>query len=190
MMRYGPLSLRFLTFLSLALLGACASPPSPIYDLSAARPRKAAMLRGQWVVAEPVTLAIYDSERIIVRDSAGRLSQLPEAQWPERLPRLIQTRMIQTYQNASKLRQVGRPGERVSADYQLNLEIRRFEIDAASQRALVDIAARLLDDRTGRVLRAHVAQAQVPLDALIPASSAAGLDVALSEVMAEIADVL
>jgi cholesterol transport system auxiliary component len=138
------------------------------------------------VVAEPTALQIYDSERILVREAQGTLSQLPGVQWSERLPRLVQTRLIQAYQNASKLRQIGRPGERIVADYQLNLEIRAFEVDATQGLALVEIAARLVNDKNGQVIKAALARASEPVSAIDGLGAAQALDTALSRALIDL----
>ena len=90
-----------------------------------------------------------DSDRIIVRDSSGALSFLGGAQWADRVPKLVQTRLVQTFENASRIASVSRPGERIVPDLQLITDIRRFNIDTASGTAVVEITAKLVGDRTG-----------------------------------------
>ncbi|WP_204325184.1 ABC-type transport auxiliary lipoprotein family protein, partial [Stenotrophomonas maltophilia] len=70
-------------------------------------------------VSEPTGLQPFESDRIIVREPGGALSFLGGGQWADRLPRLIQTRLVQSLENSGRLRSVSRPGDKVASDYQL-----------------------------------------------------------------------
>jgi cholesterol transport system auxiliary component len=171
-----------------ALLAGCSGGSSSrTFDLTA--PRDAGKIgggRAALVVAEPSTVQVFDSERIIVRDQGGALSTLPGAQWADRLPRLIQTRLIQTFENSSRLGAVARPGERVLPDWQLNLDIRNFAIESATGEAVAEISAKLIRDRTGRVQGARLFSARVPVGSIDPDNAAQALDRALSQVLIDI----
>lgn len=172
----------------LGLLAACSSGPAPTtFDLSAPRSAvRAGGVSGQVVVAEPVTIQTFEADRIIVKDGAGAVSFLGGAQWADRLPRLIQARLIQTFENASRLRAVSRPGDRVTADYQLNTEIRAFLIDAPAGEAVVELSVKLVDDRTGRIRAARVFSARTPVGAVDAGNAAQALDRSLSTVLLEV----
>lgn len=138
------------------------------------------------IVAQPTTVQALDADRLIVKDSSGALSFLGGAQWADRVPNLVQTRLIQTFENGSRIATVGRPGERIVPDLQLNTDIRAFNIDAASGQAVVEITAKLIGDRTGKVQRARVFSARVPASAVDGAGAAQALDQALSQVLIQI----
>ncbi len=138
------------------------------------------------IVAEPSTVQALDSDRIIVRDSSGALSFVGGAQWADRVPKLVQTRLIQTFENGSRLGSVARPGERIVPDLQLNTDIRSFNIDTASGAAVVEITTKLVGDRTGKVQRAKLFSARVPSGASDGGAAAQALDRALSQVLVEI----
>ncbi len=186
----GPVALRrALSVVALsALVAACGSGPAPTtFDLTAPRAVHAAGApRGQIVVNEPTAVQTFEAERIIVKDANGAVSFLGGGQWADRLPRLIQARLIQTFENASRIKAVSRPGDRVSPDYLLNTEIRAFQISAATGEATVEISARLVNDRSGRIAAARVFSARVPVSAVDAASAARGLDEALSTVLRDI----
>lgn len=169
------------------LLAGCAGSTPTTYDLSA--PRDVGRLGGvgpALVVAEPTTVQTLDSDRIIVRDSSGALSFAGGAQWADRIPKLVQTRLIQTFENAGRLGSVARPGERIVAQLQLVTDIRSFNIDTASGAAVVEITAKLVGDSTGRVQRARLFSARVPATASDSGAAAQALDKALSQVLIEI----
>jgi cholesterol transport system auxiliary component len=173
---------------SALLLAGCGGGSAPTtYDLSA--PRDFGRIGGGGgvlIVAQPTAVQALDSDRLIVKDSTGALSFLGGAQWADRVPNLVQTRLIQTFENGSRIAAVGRPGERIVPDFQLNTDIRAFNIDAASGQAVVEITAKLIGDRTGKVQRAKLFSARVPSGA-DGAGAAQALDQALSQVLIQIA---
>src|SRR4051812_17698031 len=116
-----------------AFASACSPAPPPMtFDLTAPRQKVwGGSVEGQVAVAEPVAIQVFEAERILVKDAANAVSFLGSGQWADRLPRLIQARIVQTFENASRLKAVSRTGDRITADYLLSTEIRAFQIDAA-----------------------------------------------------------
>ncbi len=170
-------------------LAACSSPPVPAFDLSAPRDPVNGMIRipGQLVVLEPTALQPLEAERIIVRDSAGAVSVLGGGQWADRLPRVIQTRIIETFENASATKTVSRPGDGITADYQLNTQIRAFQLDAARGEAVVELSEKLLNAASGKIIRAKVFSARVPVASSAAPEVAQALDRAMTTVFIQIA---
>jgi cholesterol transport system auxiliary component len=171
-------------------IGAAIAPPaSDTFDLTAPRIARRAGRGGRvLVVQEPqTTLRVLDGDRIVVRPRPNEINFLPGAQWADRLPRLVQTRLIETFQNTSRLASVGRSGEGLDAQLALLSEIRAFEIEAfATPTAKVEIVVRLAGTRSTRVERAEVFQATAPVGAIEPRNAALALDRALGEVMGRI----
>ena len=56
---------------------------------------------------------------------------LAQSQGSDRLPRMVQLRLLQAFENTGRIGAVGVPGQGLAIDYQLVMEIRRFEIDVA-----------------------------------------------------------
>ncbi|MEN5082530.1 ABC-type transport auxiliary lipoprotein family protein [Bosea sp. TWI1241] len=172
---------------SLALAGCGGGAAPTTFDLSAPSDfGRVGGSRATLIVAEPTTVQALDSDRMIVRDGSGSLSFLGGAQWADRVPRLVQTRLIQTFENGSRIGSVSRPGERIVPDLQLNTDIRSFNIDAPSGQAVVEITAKLVGDRNGKIQRAKLFSARVPSVAGDGGAAAQALDRALSQVMIEI----
>lgn len=167
------------------MVGACSSgPPPATFDLTAPTGSIRGRPAGQFIVPEPTSLLIYDGDRIVVRQG-GQVSVLKGAQWADRLPRLIQTRVIQTFENVGMTAGIGRPGERIAPDRQINLDIRAFEIDVDRGAAVVEITVKLLRDATGRVGASRIFTTTEPAQT-DPANAAASLDAALSRVLVQI----
>lgn len=168
-------------------LSACGGAPSrTTFDLTApADVAGSGIGRGQLVVNEPTTVQALDSDRILIREASGAIAYLPDVQWADRLPRLVQARLIQTFENASRLGRVSRPGDRIVPDLALNLDIRSFGIDAATSEAVVELTARLISDRTGRVVSARAVKVRRPASTSGPAAAQA-LNEALSQALREV----
>lgn len=171
-----------------ALLGACSSPPVPGFDLSAPREqlRGTARIPGQVAIVEPTALQPFEAQNIVVRDAGGSVSLLGGGQWTDRLPRLIQTRMIETFENASRSKTVSRPGDGITPDYQLNTEIRAFQLDAARGEAYVELSEKLVATTSGRIARARIFTARVPVASSNAGEVAQALDRAMSTVLVEV----
>ncbi|MGL5117487.1 MAG: ABC-type transport auxiliary lipoprotein family protein [Beijerinckiaceae bacterium] len=169
---------------TLALAGCGGGPAPSTFDLSSTRPRASG--RGATlVVAEPTAVSALDSERIVVKAATGELTYLPRAQWSDRLPRLVQARLIQSFENAGRVA-VGRPVDRLSGAFNLVLDIRAFEAREASRDAVVEIAAKLVTAAGGEVRAARLFAAAVPVGGIDGQGVSRALDAALARVLADI----
>jgi len=168
------------------LLAGCGGGPAPAtFDLSAARDFGRIGGGGQLAVTEPVALQPINSERIIVRQGAS-VSFVGGGQWSDKLPALVQARLIQTFENGSRIATVGRPSTLANAGAMLASELRAFEIDATRQVAVVEITARIVQ-ASGPVTAARIFRAEVPVNGAIDAVSATrALDEAQQQVLVQI----
>jgi cholesterol transport system auxiliary component len=172
----------------MAGLAGCGSAPSTAFDISAPRDAlRGGRIAGQLVVAEPSTVQAFEAERIVAKDKAGTVSLIGGGQWADRLPRLVQARLIQTLEGASRNRAVGRPGDGITGDNQLNTEIRAFNLDARTGEAVVEISAKLVDVKSGRVLNGRVFSARTPVGSANVGEVAPALDRSATTVFVSIA---
>lgn len=179
------------------MLSSCAlvgGKPKPLdtFDLSAARPPESGprTLRRQVLVAEPVALKALDGENIMLRPAPGEIAYLDGAQWSDRLPKVIQARLIESFQRSGRIRGIGRPGEGLAIDFQLITDVRSFEVllDGGGPRARVALSVRLLNDRSGVVARQQVFEAEAPLAGSSNGDYVRALDTAFNAVAAEIVE--
>ena len=168
------------------VVAACAGAPPETFDLSAASLPPAHKLRAQIAIREPIAALDLDSQRILVRTGPDTVAYLAGAQWSDRLPALVQTRLVQTFQNARLLQSVARAGSGLAADYSLELDIRAFELDVGAAQANVDIAARIVAAASGRVVAARIFKTRVPAAGTGGREATMALNAALSAVMAQI----
>jgi cholesterol transport system auxiliary component len=173
--------------LALGLAGCLAATPPITYDLTSAS--KVPMRRQSSrvvVITLPVAVQTYDTQRVVVRDVGNVLSYLPDAQLSDTLPRLVQTRLLQTFQ-ASNFPNIGRPDDQLSVDVTLATDLQAFEIDASKGNlATVTINAKLVDERRGLIFASRSFSATQPSTTEPAAAAIGGLDTALRQVMAEI----
>lgn len=168
------------------VLAGCSSPPLATYDISAAPAPQAARVGATVIVSEPSAVGFVDSDRVAIRASGNAIAYMPGVQWPERLPKLLQARLIQSFENARRGDVVGRPGERLTPGYQINSEIRTFEAQEETREVVVEITVKIVADRTGRIVAANLFAARRPLGEITGPNVAQALDHAARDVMAEI----
>ena len=165
-------------------LSACASGPAPtLYDLAAATPPPAHAVRAQFRIGQATATADLDSDHILVRESQT-LATLAGARWPESLPALFRARLAESFQNAGLARWIDGPA--ANASYEVDLDIRAFELDAQTKEIHVDIAAWIVALGSGRIMADQIFTLRVPVASTNSANVAAAMDQAASTVMTEI----
>ena len=174
--------------LALALAGCGGGAAPPTFDLTApqALPKARGATHGQLVVVEPTALSVLNTDRIVVR-TQGEIAYLSNAQWSDRLPRLVQSRLVEGFENGSRLRAVGTPADKLAADYQLVTDVRAFHISVASDpTAEVEISAKVVSDRAGRVVASKVFRATVPAASTQGPDAVVALDEAFKRVITDL----
>ena len=173
------------TLATLLALSGCGGGTVPeTFDLTAPSNFAARPARGQLVVNEPVATLPVDSDRIVIRTAPEAVAYLTGAQWADRLPRLLQTRLIAAFENSHSLKNVGRPG--LNADNALTSEIRRFEVDVTTGQAIAELSVKLVGDRSGRIRAAKIFTCLSPAPSKGPALIAGALDQALADCLRQV----
>jgi phospholipid/cholesterol/gamma-HCH transport system substrate-binding protein len=158
-----------------------------IYDLAAPRafppPQKAA--RSQIVIPEPAALVALDTQRIIVDPSAGE--PLENVQWSDTIPKLLQEKIIQSFEASNYVGAVAKPMEGLASDYQLLIDLRSFQITGtpAAPTAHVEFAAKILGE-AGRIVGSRTFDAVVPARDISAAGAAAAFDKAFGKAVTEL----
>jgi len=154
----------------LSVLSGCAgglvkaSPPDT-YALSSAPEVTGQRSRNrQILINEPTALKALDSEQIVIRPTPSSLQYLANSQWSDRLPKIVQDKLVQAFEDSGRVGGVGRPGDGLAIDFKILTAIRAFEIKAdAGESAVVELSAKLLNDRNGVVLASTVFRATAPV---------------------------
>lgn len=122
-----------------------------------------------------------ETDRLMVRPSAEQVSYYKGIAWSDRLPRLVQARMIETFQNSGAVKAVSAS----AGQYALATELRAFQIDVSGGRAAaeIEIFARLINTSTGKVVATKGFSARVPATSDSPGDAIAALNQAFTEVL-------
>ncbi|WP_245439376.1 ABC-type transport auxiliary lipoprotein family protein [Aminobacter sp. MSH1] len=175
-------------------LSGCASlfvstpPPLDTYELTAPSVTgRSGSSRRQILIAEPSALKSLDGQSIVIKPSPGSIQFLKGAQWSDRLPRILQARLAETFQRAGGYVGIGKPGEGLAIDYQVIVEVRSFEIRVGgAAQAEVELFVRLLNDRNGQVRASRVFNATAPVSGAGNDDYVAALDAAFGQAAADI----
>jgi cholesterol transport system auxiliary component len=159
--------------------GSSQQSASSVYDLTAAPSNPQRSLRAKVNVLPPVAAGDLDSDRVLVRTGPNDRAVLAGARWSDRLPVLIQSRLDAIFDNSPK-----RGGG--AREYNLETEVRAFELDADARRVEIDIAVKLVSTGAGRVVATKAFKAEAPVASTDPPSVTGALDSALQGVTARI----
>lgn len=171
-----------IVLLAALALAACASTQDRLsFDLHAPQ-ATARISRIVLAIDAPTASPPLDSELLVVRESGDRLSTLAGAQWAGRLTTLVGDRTLQTFQNAGLGSRVRPAGDQ--APYRLALDIRRFDIDATTRQARVEIAVTLL--MGGGAISSRIFAASEPVGEIAGVEPPLALDRALGHVLPQI----
>ena len=98
----------------------------------------------------------------------------------------MQAKIVQTFENAGLLRAVARPSEGVTADHQLVIDIRTFQLSRQEEPTAEVVFAAKIVSTQGRIIDARLFQAAVRAKAVNAAAAAAALDEAFGKCVIEL----
>ncbi len=159
------------------LTGGGSEAKPAIYDLSAATdfPSITQTIKSHLVVPDPQTVLVYDTQKILARGKDGIFSDVKGGQWADNLPKLMQARIVQSFENANQLANVSRPMDQLEGANRLELGIRSFQmVPGPTPMAEVEFSAKLMDDK-GEVLGAQFFKASAPAKSIAAADAVPAL---------------
>ena len=168
--------------------GGPASVPPIVYDLTAPRnfPTADKPPSGLLAVLDPTAILMFDTQKILVRPSGAEGPSFANARWSDNLPKLLYARIVQSFENANLLRSVTRPMDGLTADFQLLIDIRSFQLlTSAEPVADVEFAAKLLSNN-GKVVDARIFHATARPAAVDAAATAAALNEAFGKTVIDL----
>lgn len=137
--------------------GGPAATPKITYDLPAARgfAASANTLKGQLAIPEPTTVAMLETQRFLF-SPAKDVPGFAEAMWADSIPKLLQARLIESFENYDIAHAPLRAADVGQTDFQLLIEIRRFRIAVGSDViAEISLSAKILD-KEGKIVASRV----------------------------------
>jgi cholesterol transport system auxiliary component len=126
-----------------SLLGLGGGPPPHLYRLTAvdAFPPDLPHVSAQLLVEAPQAPAGLDTRRIALSRSPVSLDYFADSEWTDRLPDLIQTAFVESFENSHAIAALGRDAVGLRADFTLRSEIRHFEAEYGAAGGAPTIAA-------------------------------------------------
>ena len=147
-------------------------------------------LTQQIVVEEPTATAAVSTDQIAVQPTALRVQYLPGVRWVDRAPLIVQSLLIESFENTNRVPAVGSSGIGLRADYYIATEIREFQAsvpeDAGPDAPLqvqVRLNIKLIDAREDRIIGSQSFEERVPSPTDDPVDVTRAFDEALGDVM-------
>jgi phospholipid/cholesterol/gamma-HCH transport system substrate-binding protein len=165
------------------MTGASTPPPKTVYNLQAAAAPAAPgkPLSGQLAIPEPSTVVMLDTQRILF-SPARELAEFANAQWADTIPRLLQARLLQSFENYDIAHAPLRNADGAEVDYQLLIDIREFQVEGdARPAAKIAFSARLLN-KQGKVVAARIFSASQAVEKVDPSVVVAAFDAAFADI--------
>ncbi len=105
-------------------------------------------------VARPIALKTFERSSILVRTSQNQLALLPGIKWTDKLPRLLQSRLIESFEGVRAVSSVSNGRDSIRSNFVLQVTIRSFQVNADGLNGMAAVAlyVKLIHKGTGRVL--------------------------------------
>lgn len=103
--------------------------PRDLYDLTPKSTFDGGLPRvsAQLVVEEPTAAGGLNTDRIAVKPNAFLVQYFPDARWVDRAPLLVQTLLVESFENTGRVTSVGRQAIGLTSDYTLLTDLREFQ---------------------------------------------------------------
>ena len=141
-------------------------------------------LTGQLAIPEPTAVAMLETQRMLfspAKDYPGFADVL----WADSIPKLLQARMIESFENYDIAHAPLRTADIGQTDYQLLIDVRRFRVAAdAGPAAEIGLSARIVD-KNGKVIASRLFEESQKFDKLEPPAAVAAFSDAFGRIAKE-----
>lgn len=162
-----------------------ASPARKItYDLRAASgfpsPPDRTLKNGLFI-PDPTAVIKLDTQRFLF-SSDKEYPDFAEAMWADSIPKLLQAKLLESFENYDIAHAPLRSMDGVQTDYQLLIDVRRFQITIDPEPvADIGLSARILN-KNGKILAARLFQDTQRMDKIEPAAASAAFNEAFGRI--------
>jgi cholesterol transport system auxiliary component len=144
-------------------------PPPRLFALSPKTTFDTNLPKVDWqLVVEPVmSPSSLDTVRIAIHKTPLELQYYARAQWTDRVPAMLQTLLVESFENTGKILAVGREAVDLRADFSLKTEIRHFEVEYSPEGVAsphVRLVARLIKMPDRTIIGDHSCDYQTPAE--------------------------
>jgi phospholipid/cholesterol/gamma-HCH transport system substrate-binding protein len=142
-------------------------------------------LSASLAIPEPTAVAMLQTQRMLfspVGDNPG----FAEFLWADSIPKLVQARLIDSFENYDIAHAPLRTSDLGQADFQLLIDIRRFRIATdGDPRVEIGLTARIVD-KNGKLVASRLIEASEKLDKVEPGAAIAAFDAAFARIAKEL----
>src|SRR5438309_7356495 len=139
------------------MTGVTAPPPKITYDLRALPSQGPAgkTISVQLAIPEPTAVAMLETQRFLF-SPAQEHPGFADALWADALPKLVQARLIESFENYDIAHAPLRLTDAGQTEFQLVIDVRRFRIAVDSKSdAQIGLSARIID-KNGKVVASRL----------------------------------
>jgi cholesterol transport system auxiliary component len=159
-----------------------------LFDLSPKNTFDDELPRANWqlVVEEPTAPNAINTDRMAIRPSSLQDQYLPGVKWTDRAPALVQTLMVESFENSGRIVGVGRRAIGLTGDYVLSSELREFEAvadGAGTTNVVVRLVLKLVRQSSGSIIASQTVSQSVQSASDQPADIVVAFDAALGKVL-------
>ena len=141
-------------------------------------------LKGPLAVPEPTAVAMLETQRFLF-SPAKDFPGFADAIWADAIPKLLQARLIESFENYDIAHAPLRVADLGQADFQLLIDVRRFRIATDSGPAAeIGLSARIVD-KNGKVMASRLFEDSEKFDKLEPPAAVAAFNEAFGRIAKE-----
>jgi phospholipid/cholesterol/gamma-HCH transport system substrate-binding protein len=147
------------------MTGAGAPAQKTTHDLSAPQNLGPAdkTIKGQLAIPEPTAVAMLETQRMLF-SPAKDYPNFADFLWADSIPKLLQARLIDGFENYDLSHAPLRAPDIGQADFQLVIDVRRFRVTVdAGPAAEIELSARIVD-KNGKVVASRLFQDSAKFD--------------------------
>ena len=156
------------------MTGATSPPPKITYDLRALQDTGPVgrVINVQWAIPEPTAIAMLETQRFLF-SPAQEYPGFAEAMWADALPKLIQARLVESFENYDIAHAPLHTADIGQAEFQLLIDVRRFRIAVEpAPAAEIALSARIVD-KNGKVVASRLFEEREKIATIAPAEAVA-----------------
>lgn len=165
--------------------GAKAKPG--IYNLSALTTPAACSdaSRPQLVIPEPAAPMAFNSDKVVIVGDPPENSPFEKAQFTDNVPAIVQSKVIESFEDSGCFAAVTRPLDNLEPSDQLQTEIRQFAVSLTpTPTAVVEISVKFVN-AGGKIVGSQDFKETAPLASVDAPGAIAALDGAFGKVLAK-----
>src|SRR6202158_4033891 len=141
-------------------------------------------IKAQLAIPEPTAVAMLETQRFLF-SPAKDVPGFADALWADSIPKLLQARLIESFENYDIAHAPLRAADIGQSDFQLLIDVRRFRIATESEPAAeIGLSARIVD-KNGKVIASRLFGDSQKFDKVEPPAAVAAFDDAFGRIAKE-----